>query len=178
MTNFRTCFRQEHILDIFGQHFSLASVSGLDEIWELSESYAPRLCFVCLFIGVLGRSDTSNVCDADMGKTHLYWFDLTRSQKALIRFNSWFTMALQHLIQINSRLEMDFWNLIQIGSRLKAFDPYQLTTKKTFQNLDSNQPMIQWCCSLSVSHDVFWAFNSTVDLEDLFWAFHASIDFT
>ena len=83
---------------------------------------------------------------ADMGTTH-FLFDLTQSQKVLIRLNSWLPMALQKLIQISSRLKMDFWSSIQIDSGLKKlpeyFDSNQLTTQNTFQNCDSNRLMTQ-----------------------------------
>ena len=74
------------------------------------------------------------ISDPDMYDS-IFLFDLTKSQKVLIRLNSWHTMALQEWFQISSRLKMDFWNVIQIDSLLKKlpeyFDSNQLKTKKS-----------------------------------------------
>ena len=96
----------------------------------------------------------------------IFLFDSTHPQKALIRLNSWLTMASQDLIQINSRFKMDVWNLIQIDLQLKKLPEFWLKSVldwKRFQNLDSNQLMTQWCYSFPVSFDLFGAFNFIVD---------------
>ena len=48
-------------------------------------------------------------------------------------------------------------------------------TQETFQNLDSNQLMTQWCYSFPVSFDLFWAFNFTVDLVRRFLGFSTQV---
>ena len=110
-------------------------------------------------------------CSSDMGATlffysiqlslRKFWFDSTHDSQWLS--NTWFKST-----QDPKRISETSFKSTHDLKSFQKFDSNQLTTQKVFQNIDSNQLMTQWCISLPVSYDLFWAFNFTVDFA---WSF-------